>query len=152
MSTISQLIAEIAIEREKIWREAPPELERLKSQQRGRAGNLTVRLYAFADAYRNQRNIWLLRDGVKTQRLTIEVAKSVLAPFLGEMADRFEIWSLSTPAQLFRKASSLLDQVQTPDELTDLLDELLIYNNRWWFWLDGCIPWFDLDRELSIGL
>ena len=152
MSTISQLIAEIAIEREKIWREAPPELERLKSQQRGRAGNLTVRLYAFADAYRNQRNIWLLRDGVKTQRLTIEVAKSVLAPFLGEMADRFEIWSLSTPGQLFRKAASLLAEVQTPDELTDLLDALLIYNNRWWFWLDGCIPWFDLDRELSIGL
>ena len=152
MSTISQLIAEIAIEREKIWREAPPELERLKSQQRGRAGNLTVRLYAFADAYRNQRNIWLIRDSVKTQRLTIEVAKSVLAPFLGEMADRFEIWSLSTPGQLFRKAASLLAEVQTPDELTDLLDALLIYNNRWWFWLDGCIPWFDLDRELSIGL
>ena len=152
MSTISQLIAEIAIEREKIWREAPPELEGLKSQQKGRAGNLTVRLYAFADAYRNQRNIWLLRDGVKTQRLTIEIAKSVLTPFLGEMADRFEIWSLSTPGQIFRKAASLQAEVETPDELTDLLDELLIYNNRWWLWLDGCIPWFDLDHKLSIGL
>ena len=152
MSTIWQLIAEIAIEREKIWREAPPELEGLKSQQRGRAGNLTVRLYAFADAYRNQRNLWLLRDAVKTQSLTIEIAKSVLTPFLREIADRFEIWALSTPGQLFRKAASLLAEVDTSDELTDLLDELLIYNNRWWLWLDSCIPWFDLDRKLSIDL
>ena len=152
MYTISQFIAEIAIEREKIWREAPPELERLKTHQMGCAGNVTVRAYAFADAYRNQRNLWLLRDAFKTQSLTIEIAKSVLTPFLREIADRFEIWALSTPGQLFRKAASLLAEVDTSDELTDLLDELLIYNNRWWLWLDSCIPWFDLDRKLSIDL
>lgn len=150
MSKISQLIDEIASEREKIWQDAPSELEPLKSRQKGRAGNAAVRVYAFADAYRNQRNLWLLRDSVKTQNLTIEITKLVLAPFLKEMADRFEIWTLITPARLFRKIESLLSEVATPEELTNLLDELLMYNNRWWFWLDSCIPWFDLDRKLSI--
>jgi hypothetical protein len=148
MHKISELTAEIAREREKIWQEAPPELESLKSHQKGRAGNVTVRVYAFADAYRNQRNLWLLRDSVKTQKITIEIAISVLAPFLGEIADRFEIWALATPSQLFRKVESLLAEITTPDELTNLLDELLIYNNRWWLWLDSSIPWFDLDRKL----
>jgi hypothetical protein len=148
MSKISRLTAEIVREREKIWQEAPPELEGLKSQQKGRAGNVTVRVYAFADAYRHQRNLWLLRDGVKNQNLTIEIAKSVLAPFLREMADRFEIWALYTPSRLFREVESLLAEVTTAAELTNLLDELLIYNNRWWLWLDSCIPWFDLDRKL----
>ena len=148
MNTISQLTAEIIRERERIWQKAPLELESLKSHQKGRAGNVTVRVYAFADAYRNQRNLWLLRDSVKTQKITIEIAISVLAPFLGEIADRFEIWALSTPSQLFRKVESLLAEITTPDELTNLLDELLIYNNRWWLWLDSCIPWFDLDRKL----
>ena len=148
MSKISRLTAEIVREREKIWQEAPPELEGLKSQQKGRAGNVTVRVYAFADAYRHQRNLWLLRDGVKNQNLTIEIAKSVLAPFFREMADRFEIWALSTPSRLFREVESLLAEVTTAAELTNLLDELLIYNNRWWLWLDSCIPWFDLDRKL----
>jgi phosphoglycolate phosphatase-like HAD superfamily hydrolase len=148
MSKISRLTAEIVREREKIWQEAPPELEGLKSQQKGRAGNITVRVYAFADAYRHQRNLWLLRDGVKNQNLTIEIAKSVLAPFLREMADRFEIWTLYTPSRLFREVESLLAEVTTAAELTNLLDELLIYNNRWWLWLDSCIPWFDLDRKL----
>ena len=148
MHKISELTAEIAREREKIWQETPPELEGLKSHQKGRAGNLAVRLYAFADAYRNQRNLWLLRDGLKKQNLTIEIAKSVLTPFLREMADRFEIWALITPGRLFRKVESRLDEVATPDELTNLLDELLIYNNRWWLWLDSCIPWFDPDPNL----
>ena len=148
MNKISELTAEIIREREKIWQEAPPELESLKSHQKGRAGNVSVRIYAFADAYRNQRNLWLLRDRIKTRSITIETAISVLTPFLQEMADRFEIWTLSTPGQLFRKVASLLAEITTPDELTNLLDELLIYNNRWWLWLDSCIPWFDLDRKL----
>jgi hypothetical protein len=148
MNKISGLTAEIIRERESIWQEAPPELESFKSHQKGRAGNVSVRVYAFADAYRNQRNLWLLRDSVKTQKITIEIAVSVLAPFLREMADRFEIWTLFTPSQLFRKVESLLAEVTTPEELTSLLDELLIYNNRWWLWLDSCIPWFDLDRKL----
>ena len=148
MNMISELTAEIIRERERIWQEAPSELESLKSHQKGRAGNVTVRVYAFADAYRNQRNLWLLRDSVKTKKITIEIAISVLAPFLREMADRFEIWTLSTPSQLFRKVEGLLAEITNPDELTNLLDELLIYNNRWWLWLDSCIPWFDLDRKL----
>lgn len=148
MHKISELTAEIASERQKIWQDPPLELESLKSHQKGRAGNATVRVYAFADAYRNQRNLWLLRDGLKNQNLTIEIAKSILSPFLQEMADRFEIWTLFTPSRLFRKVESLLIEVANLDELTNLLDELLIYNNRWWLWLDSCIPWFDLDRKL----
>ena len=107
MNKISGLTDEIIRERESIWQEAPPELEILKSHQKGRAGNVSVRIYAFADAYRNQRNLWLLRDSVKTKKITIEIAISVLAPFLREMADRFEIWTLFTPSRLFRKVERL---------------------------------------------
>lgn len=146
---ISELTAEIAAEREKIWLEAPPGLERLKSRQDGRAGNFAVRVYAFADAYRNQRNLWLFRTAIKDQQMTAETAKILLSSFLLEMADRFEIWDLHTPGRLFRKAESLLAAVATSRELVDLLDALLVYNNRWWLWLDSCIPWFDLDRKLS---
>jgi len=148
---ISELTAEIAAEREKIWLETPAELEKLQTRQNGRAGNAAVRVYCFADAYRNQRNLWLFRTVVKSQNLAVETAIVLLSPFLQEMADRFEIWALHTPGRLFRKAESLLSAVVTSHELAQLLDELLIYNNRWWLWLDSCIPWFDLDRKLSDG-
>ena len=146
---ISEQTTEIAAERQKIWQAAPLELENLKSLRKGHAGNAAVRVYAFADAYRNQRNLWLLRDEVKHQNITIETAKLLLAPMLLEMADRCDIWELSTPGRVFRKAAGLPAEVTNPDELVDLLDELLIYNNRWWFWLDSCIPWFDLDVQLQ---
>jgi hypothetical protein len=146
---ISERTAEIAAERQKIWLAAPLELANLRSLQKGRAGNAAVRVYAFADAYRNQRNFWLLRDGVKQQNITVETAKSLLAPMLREMADRFDAWEISTPGRLFRKAASLPAELTNPDELVDLLDELLMYNNRWWLWLDSCIPWFDLDVQMQ---
>jgi hypothetical protein len=148
---VSKLTAEIVVERQKIWQAAPLELENLKSLRKGRAGNTAVRVYAFADTYRNQRNLWHLRDGVKGQSITVETAEFLLAPMLREMADRFDIWALSAPGRLLQKAASLSAEVTTPDELVDLLDELLIYNNRWWLWLDSCIPWFDLDVQLQNG-
>ena len=148
---LSERTAEIIAERQTIWQTAPLELENLKSLQKGRAGNAAVRVYAFADAYRNQRNLWLLRDGVKHENITVETAKLLLAPMLREMADRFDAWEISTPGRLFRKAASLPAELTNPDELVDLLDELLMYNNRWWLWLDSCIPWFDLDVQLQNG-
>jgi len=42
-----------------------------------------------------------------------------------------------------------MDAIISADEIVLLLDELLIYNNRWWQWLDSSIPWFDLDRKLQ---
>jgi hypothetical protein len=147
----SDLAAEIAGQREKIWQEAPPELERLKSHQTGRAGNFAVRVYAFADAYRSQRNLWLFRKALKDQTLDVASAHALLAVFLLEIADRFDIWALYTLARLFRKVASHLPEVATADELVNLLDALLIYNNRWWLWLDGCIPWFEPDSGLLRG-
>jgi hypothetical protein len=144
----SELTAEIVAERHKIWQAAPLELENLKSLKKGRAGNAAVRVYAFADTYRNQRNLWHLRDRVQCRNISVETAKLLLVPMLREMADRFDIWALSTPGRLFRKAADLPADVATADELVNLLDELLMYNNRWWFWLDSCIPWFDLDVQL----
>ena len=141
--------AEIVAERQHIWQSAPPELENVKLLKKGRAGNAAVRMYAFADAYRNQRNLWHLRDGVKHQNITVDTAKLLLATMLPEMAGRFDIWALATPGRLFRKAADQLANVATADELVHLFDELLIYNNRWWLWLDSCIPWFDLDVKLQ---
>jgi hypothetical protein len=148
MSKILKLSAEIADARHKIWLDAPPELERIKSLQKGQAGNFAVRVYAFADAYRNQRNLWLLRDLVKNQNLAVATVKLLLVSFLPEMADRFDIWQLQTPARMFRKAENALESVESDDELAVLLDELLMYNNRWWLWLDSCIPWFELEKKI----
>ncbi|MGD2097805.1 MAG: cyclophilin-like fold protein [Desulfobacterales bacterium] len=148
-AVISQQTAEIIAERQNIWQAVPPELENLKLLKRGRAGNAAVRVYAFADTYRNQRNLWHLRDDVKRQNITVDTAKLLLETTLREMADRCDIWTLFTPGSLFRKAAGQLADVATSDELVNLFDELLIYNNRWWLWLDSCIPWFDLDVQLQ---
>jgi hypothetical protein len=148
MNKILKLAAEIAAARQEIWLDAPPELQRLKSQQKGQAGNFAVRVYAFADAYRNQRNLWLFRELIKKQNLAVAAVKLLLGSFLQEMADRFDIWQLQTPSRMFRKAEKVLETVESNDELATLLDELLIYNNRWWLWLDSCIPWFELEKKL----
>ena len=149
MSPISKLAAEIAGERQRIWLDAPAELETLQGMQKGLAGNYSVRFYAFADTYRNQRNLWWIRSLIQAGQLNLETVQLLLSPLLREAADRFEIWGLLTPCRFFRKAEKAMDAIISADEVVLLLDELLIYNNRWWQWLDSSIPWFDLDRKLQ---
>ncbi|UCD82692.1 MAG: hypothetical protein JSW26_15045 [Desulfobacterales bacterium] len=149
MSPISKLKAEIAGEREKIWLDAPAELETLKQMQKGLAGNYSVRFYAVGDTYRNQRNIWLIRSLIQAGQLDLAAVQLLLPPLLQEAADRFEIWQLHSPSRFFRKAEKAVDAFTSTDEVVALLDELLIYNNRWWLWLDSSIAWFDLDKKLK---
>jgi len=85
---------------------------------------------------------------IKNKKLSLETARLLLVPFFREMADRFNIWELSIPGQLFGKAESVLNETEYSHELLMFLDELLIYNNRLWFWMDYEIPWFELDRKL----
>ena len=148
MSAVRSAVAVIAREREKIWLDVPSEIENLKTMRKGRGGNFAIRIYAFSDLYRNQRNLWLLRNLIKDGKLSPQSAGALVIPFLEEMADRFALWKLETSSRMFTVAKDALDSVEYDHEFLNLLDELLIYNNRLWLWLDGCIPWFDLDAKL----
>lgn len=145
MNRFSEFISEIVREREKIWLKEPSELKALKEMAKGRGGNFPVRIYAWSDGYRNQRNLWMFRSLFKEGDVKVEAAGSLLAPFFREMADRYGIWELDTPRLLFGKAEAIVGAAESKQELVQLLDELLIYNNRWWLWMDVGIPWFDLD-------
>jgi hypothetical protein len=148
MGTISEFAAIITTEREKIWLEAPSELENLKTMSKGSAGNYAIRLYAFSDTYRNQRNLWFVRNLLEDNHLDGVITKTLLCHLFQEVADRFDIWELQTPCLVFRKAGQVLGSAESIDDLVTLLDELIMYNNRWCLWLDSIIPWFDLDSRL----
>lgn len=147
MPSASAFCSDIAEERNRIWFKEPDEIVNLRSLYKGRGGNMTARLYAFTDGYRNQRNLWMLRNIAKDAGT--EEAKKIAAPFLEEMADRFEIWEFGTASGLFERAGSRLESIDRPEDIVTLLDELLIYNNRLWLWIDAAIPWFDLDDKLK---
>ena len=150
MNEAASAAAVIARERENIWLNVPSEIKNLNNLRKGRGGNFAIRIYAFSDLYRNQRNLWLLRNLIKDGKLSFKSAGVIVSPFLEEMADRFTIWELHTISRMLTVAKEALRSAESAHELLNLLDELLIYNNRLWLWLDSSIPWFDVDTKLSL--
>jgi hypothetical protein len=149
MGNYTEVMKAIVSERERIWMNEPSEVDSLRRMQKGRGGNATSKLYALYDGYRNQRNLWQFRNIVKDNDLGLEVTKKILLPFVQEMVDRFKIWDLQTPQRLFGDAANALESIETTEEMVNLLDELLLFNNRLWLWIDSTIPWFQLDDLLS---
>ncbi len=149
MSRLSEFVARVRGERERIWTEEPPEVAHLKTLQKGLGGRFPVRFYALSDAYRNQRNLWMFREMAARGEPGLEALKAVLRPFFVESRDRFRIWALNQAAELFGQGAGILEHVHEREGLTSLLEELLLYNNRLWMWLDASIPWFQIDECLT---
>lgn len=149
MNRLSEFVARVRGEREAIWSTEPPEVARLKSIRKGLGGRFPARFYALSDTYRNQRNLWMFRDMAARGEPGLEALKAVLRPFFVESRDRFRIWALDRAAELFEQGARILESVQERDGLISLLEELLLYNNRLWMWLDASVPWFQLDERVA---
>ncbi len=148
MSALLKVTEEIVDERKGIWREAPLELETFKSLGMGHGGKTTSQIYSLYDGYRNQRNLAQFRVLLSQDDLSVDETRKVLAPFVKEMAERFQIWKFERPKDLFFQAAELLSSAESKDELLSFIDEALLYNNRLWSWMDAEIPWTELDKKI----
>ena len=87
----------------------------------------------------------LLADG----EVAFTEARKLLSRYLAGVAQRYETWKLADSAVLVAEAAREIGRAEDVGGVRDLLDELLIYNNKLFVWLDSSIPWFRLGRQIE---
>jgi len=155
MSTYRDVLGMIVEERRRIWLEPPSYVEEIR--RRGFSNILFARTIAYLVSDSLGRLVRSIRENV----LTFEVAKKFAGWSLEEFVKMFEghmflykdlkpEFKENIPAELFRKAASIINEIRTPEELLMLLEELQRYSHKLYDWIDWSIPWFKLERELKI--
>ena len=92
----------------------------------------------------------LVRDLLKEKENNLKACKAILKKFLLIMSGRYATWGLQEASRLLRDVLDSVQIIDSRESLILLTNELFIYNNKLWNWVDMTIPWFKLDAKLEM--
>lgn len=132
-------------ERDRIWSSEPEDLKKLKTVQGAYYHSAPIKLYAESETRECVDYLWYFRLLTRDSKQNFEHLKPVLAGMLEFKADKWiRYYKLERTPTLMRQAAAAVQDLQSREEMVELLDALLQYINRFNFWLDSTIPWLTI--------
>ena len=148
---IQELTERVAAKRREIWDREPEEIRVLVKTPFPKSNTFASVMYAFAEIYHFTKNLHLQRSLVVQKKVDFREMRKVLSAYLGAVSKRYNTWFLVDSAKIVAEVAEALDRAEGPDHVVPLLDELLIYNNKLYVWLDSRIPWFKLGKQIQFS-
>lgn len=138
----SAAIKTLMEERDRIWSTEPEDVKKVKTVRGAYYHSAPFLLYAESETRECVDYLWYLRTIVRDPKQSFEHLKPALAGILELKADKWIRWYKmeKTPA-LMRQAAAAIQDLQSKEEMVELLNGLLQYMNRLNFWFDTNIPW-----------
>ena len=85
---------------------------------------------------------WYTRTLIKSSKLDLGPAKTILSAFCEGHADRWSRWyKWDEVPKVLLEGSKILQEAKNTEEIISTLDDIMQYINRFNFWLDAEIPW-----------
>lgn len=135
-------IKKLEEERDRMWSSEPDDLKKLKTIKGAYYQYSPNKLYAESETRECVDYLWNLRTLVRDPKQNFEHLKPVLSGMLEFKADKWIRWyKLEKTPALMRQAAGAVQDLQSREEMVELLNWLLQYMNRFNFWLDTTIPW-----------
>ncbi len=138
---------QIRAKRIDIWNAEPTEIGALISAKFPHSNSFAAVMYGYAEIYHLSKQLFLYRGLIGQHQITLESGKVILAALLSSVSNRYTTWKLSDSSRLLAAVASEVDRAETTPVVIEILDELLIYNNKLLVWLDSRIPWFAIGKQ-----
>lgn len=144
-SVVQQALADV-------WSSEPRDVTRLRDFKRPPMGNMPGVLYANFDLFWIVENLLVFRDLAGDQSLSPRQTAVTMAAMLRRTESRLAHWGFSDACALLLSVSDELDESPRPTRrrLTALIDGLVLYTDRLQAWVDGMLPWGDMDDLLDL--
>ena len=151
MEAFDNLLQRVAEMKKEIWalEDAPEEIIALRNNKFVPSGTAPSVLYACFDVANGSTLLLLARDLLKEEENNLKECKAILKKFLLTMSGRYATWGFQKASSLLREVLDSLQDIDSRESLIRLTNELFIYNNKLWNWVDMTIPWFQLDAKLE---
>ena len=140
-----QFMKKLSEDLNKMWQNKPPDLDNLKK----RTGNLDFHCSPIIEAEHEAsmlcNELWGLREALKREENDKKTLTEITKILLGFSARRFDgYYKMPLTHRLLEDAINVCDQIETREELKELLEQLLLYFGRLDWWIHPLIPWYDI--------
>jgi hypothetical protein len=152
MAAAAELVEELRRFTAERWVEEPPDVQRLRSFSLPPMGNLPCVLYCNFDLFWAGEQLQVCRQAALAGELEPGEAAHVAALLLERTAARAAKWEMVETVALVRRAAAALRgwQPGTPQELAEVVEQLMLALDRIQAAVDAIIPWSDLDRRVEL--
>jgi hypothetical protein len=134
------------------WQREPPDIAILRIVSRPPMGNLPCCFYANFNLFWVGENLQVCRQMVKDNVVPLPAVSQIVAGLLERHAARLEKWSMSETvalecmlAQYFKGRGP-----SNSEEFLAVVEHALIALDRVQSWIDGILPWNELDARLAL--
>lgn len=136
----------------RVWQHEPADITALRSVSRPPMGNLPCCFYANFNLFWAGENLQVCRQQVKDGIMPVQAVCQVLAGLLERHAARLEKWSMTETVALERMLAQYFRE-QGPansEEFLAVVEDAMIALDRVQSWIDGLLPWNELDARLAL--
>jgi hypothetical protein len=150
--TTARILGELRAYIARCWLHEPADIAQLRSISRPPMGNLPCCFYANFNLFWAGENLQVCRQLVKDGELPVQVVCQTIAGLLERHAARLEKWSMTETVALERMLAQYFKGKgpASNEEFLAVLEHTLIALDRVQSWIDGLLPWNELDARLSL--
>jgi hypothetical protein len=134
------------------WSQEPADVTALRGVSRPPMGNLPCCFYANFNLFWVGENLQVCRQLVNDAAVPQQAVCQVIAGLLERHAARLEKWSMSETVAMERMLARYFRDNGPADraEFLAVSEQALIAMNRVQSWVDGILPWNELDAHLAL--
>lgn len=150
--TTARVLGELRAYIARCWLHEPADITQLRSISRPPMGNLPCCFYANFNLFWAGENLQVCRQLVKDGGLPVQVVCQTVAGLLERHAARLEKWSMTETVALERILAQYFKGKgpASSEEFLAVIEHTLIALDRVQSWIDGLLPWNELDARLSL--
>lgn len=150
--TTARVLGELRAYIARCWLHEPADITQLRSISLPPMGNLPCCFYANFNLFWAGENLQVCRQLVKDGGLPVQVVCQTVAGLLERHAARLEKWSMTETVALERMLAQYFKGKgpASSEEFLAVIEHTLIALDRVQSWIDGLLPWNELDARLSL--
>ncbi|MCL6548342.1 MAG: hypothetical protein K6T30_05480 [Alicyclobacillus sp.] len=137
---------------ERVWRQEPDDIRRLRSLTRPPMGNLPCVLYANFNTFWAGENLQVYRQLAREGTVPLGALNQAAARVLERHAARLAKWDLHDTVDLVTAVADYFRAggPRSKAEFMEVCEAFLLCLDRVNSWIDAIIPWSDLDRAVAV--
>ena len=150
--TTTRVLEELQAYIQNCWLEEPADIVTSRGVSRPPMGNLPCCFYANFNLFWAGEELQVCRQMVKDGVIPVPVVCQIVAGLLERHAARLEKWSMTETVALERMLAQYFkgEGPANSEEFLAVIEHALIALDRTQSWIDGLIPWNELDTRLML--
>ena len=145
---MSDFMDELKAARIAVWEEEPEQIKELVDPSKGYTdtwdSSFFPTMYAWLETVASRNVLYVTRKALISRDLDLETVKQLLEDILAMYVSFIQWANLPEASELLQKASETVSDLNSKEEVIEVLEELVLYLSKLNYRIEPHVPWIEM--------